>query len=99
MLYLLILVPWVLTVAALLIIMVKRNESNEEYDDEGIPEIIRVAVYEDKAYWVYENVFYESEITREPDFATAHPINTMELAPKELDKLLAILDELDNEKE
>lgn len=99
MLYLLILVPWVLTVAALLIIMVRRNNENEE-EPEGFPEIIRVAMYEDKAYWVYENVFYQSETVREPDFETARPIDTMDMPPKDLDKLLAILDELqESEKE
>ena len=65
-------------------------------DEEGRV-TIKAAVYEDKAYWVHENVFYESEVMREPDWETARPINTMELSPKELNKLLVILDELDQE--
>ncbi len=61
---------------------------------------IRVAVYEEKAYWVHDNIFYESEITREPDFETARPIDTMLLDPKELGNLLTILDDLkESEKE
>lgn len=108
MLYLLITIPWVLTVAALLYIIVVKErqhqdideDSDEDFffedDDESQKEVVRVAVYEDKAYWVYDNVFYESEITREPDFSTAQAVDTMSLSPKELNKLMAILDELQN---
>jgi hypothetical protein len=94
--------PWILTVAALLFIIVRNNNQENfllEEDDfilDDDKEIVRVAVYEDKAYWVYENVFYESEVTREPDFSTAQPIDTMSLSAKELDKLMEILDEIEN---
>lgn len=104
MLTLLILIPWVLTVAGLLFIMfMKKRPHEEEHDHEDFfdneADVIRVAVYDEKAYWVYDNVFYESDITREPDFTTARPIDTMSLAPKELDKLMHILDELKEETE
>lgn len=95
MLVFLILVPWALTVGALLFIMVQSRHIEE--DDDFImenEEVVRVAVYKDKAYWVYDNIFYESEITREPDFTTARPIDTMSLSSKELTELLDILDEL-----
>lgn len=73
----------------------------EEHDDDPFDneEVIRVAVFDEKAYWVYDNVFYESDVTREPDFTTARPIDTMDLAPKELDKLMNILDELQEDTE
>lgn len=108
MLYLLLIAPWVLTVAALLYIIVAKNkeqchienDSDEDFffddEEEYQKEVVRVAVYEDKAYWVYENVFYESEVTREPDFSTAQAVDTMSLTPKELNQLMAILDELQN---
>ena len=64
-----------------------------EFDDEDY-QTIHVAVYNDKAYWVSDNVFYESDVTREPDFTTARPIDTMDLPPKKLNELLIILDEL-----
>lgn len=98
----LVVVPWVLTLFGLLFIMIKtsskKDEMSEDFfmDDDHDREIVRVAVYEDKAYWVYDNVFYESEVTREPDFTTARPIDTMALDPKELDRLLNILDELED---
>jgi hypothetical protein len=99
-LYLIATIPWALTVFALLFIIFK-NKSIEKDDDqeenidvEGDYQLIHVAVYNDKAYWVSDNVFYESEIIKEPDFTTAHPIDTMNISPKKLNELLAILDEL-----
>lgn len=101
---LLAIIPWVLTVAALLFIIVRSKKTNDiddfeedflqDYDSE---EVIRVAVYDDKAYWVYNNIFYESDTVREPDFETARPIDTMSMSPKQLNKLLVILDELEEQ--
>lgn len=97
MLLLLLLIPWILTVAALLFIIVK--EKNKNGDNVLMPtddnhEIIKVAVYEDMAYWVHDNIFYQAEVTKEPDFSTAKPIDTMSLSPRQLNELLVILDEL-----
>jgi hypothetical protein len=97
-------IPWVLTTVALLIIIIRnKNKTNnihlddqEDYFDlDDIKDTISVAVYEDRAYWVYENVFYEAEVTREPDFSTASPIDTMSLSDKELKELMEVLDELE----
>ena len=100
MITLLIVLPWALTLGALLFILMREKyEEYDEYDDEDYGmeghESIRVAVYEDKAYWVYDNVFYESDVTREPDFETARPIDIMSMSNKELNKLLTILDEIE----
>lgn len=62
--------------------------------DEEDYQTIHVAVYDDKAYWVSDNVFYQAETTKQPDFTTAEPIDTMNLPPKKLNELLIILDEL-----
>jgi hypothetical protein len=103
MIFILALVPWVLTVIALLFIMVHNRHIEYDYEEEPYDydeeDIVRVAVYDEKAYWVYENVFYESDVTREPDFTTARPIDTMSMSPKQLNKLLNILDELENNNE
>jgi hypothetical protein len=112
---LLVLVPWVLTVGALLFIIVRQqqhhNSSNEFLDHDIFDEndlitedsnqhaIIRVAVYEDRAYWVYQNVLYESEVTREPDWDTAKPVDVMALPQKDINKLLTVLDELQDKDE
>lgn len=108
MIFLLALIPWVLTTIALLFIMVKNsnidhnhNENDNDYDDDlyDEKETVRVAVYDEKAYWVYDNVFYQAEVTREPDFSTAEPIDTMSLNQKELNELMTILDELQQHNE
>jgi hypothetical protein len=74
-----------------------RKGKDESDDNDGI--IIKVATYNDKAYWVHQNVFYEAETTIEPDFSTAHPIDTDKLTNKELTELMTILDELKIERE
>jgi hypothetical protein len=70
-------------------------------DEEGNEhEIVRVAVYQDKAYWVYHNTFYEAETTLEPDFSTAQPIDIDSMTEKEMTELFEILDNLkESEKE
>lgn len=101
MLTILITVPWVLTVASLLYIMLKRSTVNvdDEYESMDLEEdeerhIIRAAIYDTKAFWVHDNIFYESDVTREPDWSTARPIDTMKLSEKSLSNLLKILDDL-----
>jgi hypothetical protein len=94
------LLPWVVASIILLFILNssrKYFEQNQEEFDFEIPDITRVAVYKDKAYWVHENIFYQSEVTWEPDFTTAEPIDTMSLSSKEVNELLIILDELREE--
>lgn len=100
MIALLAMLPWAIAVIILLLIMNQKgsyDNHDEEYPDEFNeidPETVRIAVYKDKAYWVHNNIFYQSEITWEPDFTTAEPIDTMSLSNKELTDLLIILDEL-----
>jgi hypothetical protein len=109
-LYLIAIIPWVLTVGTLLFIMVRDTEDyeNHDYEEDGDfiqDEIesgqarIKVAVYEDKAYWVYQNVLYESETTKEPAFETARPVDVMALPKKDVNKLLGILDDLEEDNE
>jgi hypothetical protein len=107
MLYILLIIPWALTVAFLSYIIIKNNNKNPEegYDgldieDEGDHQIIRAAIYDTKAFWVHDNIFYESDVLREPDWSTAKPIDTMKLSDKSLSNLLKILDDLkESEKE
>lgn len=95
------LVPWMVTVLLLLLIIIFRKKKIDDhyFSEEDDQDIVRVAVYNEKAYWVYENTFYESDVVREPDFTTARPIDTMSLSPKQLNELLVILDELQEENE
>ena len=103
---LLTLIPWILTTVILFAILVLKGRKPQEKDDDGFNmedefrEIIKVAVYGERAYWVHNNVLYESEVSREPDFETARPIDTMKLSSKEMHELFEILDELEiHEKE
>ena len=99
----LIILPILLTLAIVLFIMVYTNQYSIDYDsDEYNPfeefeedGTLRVAVYDDKAYFVMDNVFYEADTTREPDFSTTREIDIMSMPQKELSKLLIILDELE----
>ena len=77
----------------------QRKMEEQDDDDDEIHQSIKVAVYEDKAYWVMDNIFYEAEIVREPDFTTARPIDTMSLTQKELKKLFTVLDDLEESNE
>ena len=107
MLYIFLTIPWALTVALLSYIIIKNNNKDleEESDgldieDEGDHQIIRAAIYDTKAFWVHDNIFYESDVLREPDWSTARPIDTMKLSDKSLSNLLKILDDLkESEKE
>lgn len=57
--------------------------------------VIRVAIIEDKAYWVHDNVFYETDIIDGYiDNENARPINAYKLSEKEFIKLLSILDNI-----
>lgn len=90
------LIPWVLTVAALMFIITrdKKIDQEEPAPLDNIEDTIRVAFYGNKAYWVYENVFYEAETIPEPDFDTARPIDTSSMSSGQLRQLFTILDEL-----
>lgn len=56
---------------------------------------IRVAIVGEKAYWVHENVFYESNVVDgRVDNSAARPIDAHRLSPKQLNELLEILDEI-----
>lgn len=102
MIYILIITPWVLTVIALLCIMIQSSKQyfeNSEYENMNFEEetphqLIRAAIYGDRAFWVHDNVFYESEVLVEPDWSTARQIDTMNLSSKSLGNLMSVLDEL-----
>jgi hypothetical protein len=57
--------------------------------------IIRVAVVDNKAYWVHNNTFYESDIVDGCiDNDAARPIDAIKLSSNEIDDLLEILDNI-----
>jgi len=91
-----VLIPWVLGVISLLFVMNKKSKQPlEEFMEDDYEESVRVAILDDKAYWVYHNTLYETDVyDGDPDFDSAQPVDTMSLPHKELDRLLYILDSL-----
>ena len=91
-----VLIPWIVTVISLLIIIKNNTKSvSEEFIEDYDEESVRVAILDDKAYWVYHNTLYETDVyDGDPDFDSAQPVDTMNMPHKELNRLLYILDSL-----
>jgi hypothetical protein len=57
--------------------------------------VIRVAIVDEKAYFVHENTFYTAKLVDgEVDRASASPINAYDMSKKEMNMLLSILDNM-----
>lgn len=58
---------------------------------------IKVIFVEDKAYWVSNNIFYCADaIDGNVDVDTTKPIDATDMSKKDIDKMLFILDNLQN---
>lgn len=81
------------------------GNDDDEFDDD-LPsqltklqrkDMIKVIIMDDQAYWVSENIFYVSDaIDGRPEPGTAQPIDTTTMSKKDVDKMLSILDSLQN---
>jgi hypothetical protein len=59
--------------------------------------VIRVAIMQNKAYWVHDNIFYEADVVDGYiNNEDARPINAHSLSQKEFNTLLNILDSISN---
>jgi hypothetical protein len=70
----------------------KEEELEQEENDE---DFIRVAIVEDKAYWVINNVLYQADVIDgeiEKDYAS--PVDAFEMDFREVTKLMNILDNM-----
>jgi len=90
------LMPWTYLLEAIVFVFTKPETKYEDsMDEDGV---VRVAMLEDKAYWVQDNIFYEADmIDGNPDIESARPVDAMTISEKEIDKLLFILDTLNDE--
>ena len=70
-------------------------------DDEDDSTRVTVAMVNGKAYWVWDNTMWETEVDEEgePDRAAARPIDTENMTFQELKMHMAILDSLQRESE
>lgn len=62
---------------------------------ENSPDTVKVVIFDNKAYWVFNNTFYVAQTDGGnvlPE--TAEPINTSALSKDEVSKMLSILDGL-----
>lgn len=65
----------------------------EEVDQED--DFVSVAIIEDKAYWVVDNIFYQADIVDdEIDKTSSRPVDAFKMSSKEISKMLFILDNL-----
>jgi hypothetical protein len=68
------------------------REAAEEVEDD---EEINVAVVENKAYWVIQNIFYQADIVNgEIDKTSSKPIDAFDMSNGDIRKMLFILDHL-----
>ena len=88
------LMPWMYLLESIIFMFTPEKEvgsMDEEY-------VVRIAMLDDKAYWVDDNIFYEADmIDGDPDIESARPIDAINISDVEVDKLLFILDTLNEE--
>jgi hypothetical protein len=65
------------------------------YDEEEDDRYLKVAIVEDKAYWVVNNVFYEADVVDEEILKEdAKPVDAFDMDFKEVTKMMTILDNI-----
>ena len=71
-------------------------DENPFLDDDPEPSRITVALVADKAYWVQDMTFMESDLDDDgdPDRETARPLDVFSLPFPEVTKMLIVLDNL-----
>jgi hypothetical protein len=72
--------------------IIKEENLEQEEEEENF---IKVAIVEDKAYWVINSVLYQADVIDgeiEKDYA--HPVDAFDMDFKEVTKLMSILDNM-----
>ena len=68
---------------------------NYEDDEEEDDRYLKVAIVEDKAYWVVNNVFYEADVVDEEIIKEdARPVDAFDMDFKQVTKMMTILDNI-----
>jgi len=72
---------------------IKYNEEQQENDDN----YIKVAVLDDKAYWVFQNTLYEADVVNDEVVKEeARPVDAFDMHFDQVKELMEILDEMEN---
>jgi hypothetical protein len=67
----------------------------DDYDEEEDERFLRVAIVEDKAYWVVNNIFYEADVVDEEIMKEyAKPVDAFDMDFKDVTKMMTILDNI-----
>jgi hypothetical protein len=70
----------------------EEEDALEENEDHNF---IKVAIVEDKAYWVINNILYEANVVDgEIEKEEASPVDAFKMNYKEVNKLMSILDNM-----
>jgi hypothetical protein len=70
----------------------EEEDALEENENENF---IKVAIVEDKAYWVINNILYEANVVDgEIEKEEASPVDAFKMNYKEVNKLMSILDNM-----
>jgi len=73
----------------------KEDYMHENFDDEDEDNFIKVAVVEDKAYWIINNVLYQADVVDgEIAKEEAEPVDAFDMEFNDVNKLMNILDNM-----
>jgi hypothetical protein len=74
----------------------RRSSQTKQSKQKYNPDQIKVLVVGDKAYWIQDNTFYETNVddNGEIDQASSKPVDTTNLNDDEINMLMEIVDEL-----
>lgn len=68
-------------------------EDDDDYEEED--GYLKVAIVEDKAYWVVNNIFYEAEVIDDEILKEdAKPVDAFDMDFKDVTKMMIILDSI-----
>jgi hypothetical protein len=72
----------------------KEENVHQPFSEDG-DHFIKVAIVEDKAYWVIDNVLYQADVVDgEIEREYAEPVDAFEMDYREVNKLMNILDNM-----
>ena len=76
--------------------IVSEEKQYEQFFDED-EDYVKVAIAEDKAYWVFNNTLYEAEIIDDEIVREyARPVDAFDMKYEDVTKLMQILDEIED---
>jgi hypothetical protein len=73
----------------------EEEDDDEDFNYEDEEGYLKVAIVEDKAYWISNNILYETEVIDEEIIKEdARPVDAFHMDFKEVNKMMTILDSI-----